>query len=188
MTSIWFNNAINMANKIQKEVDSLGFRISVEKINVLMLYDEMVTDNELREISRKLFYDGHYARAVEEAFKCINNLVKKKAKKENDPKLDGSDLMHLVFSPDKPVLKINSLKTKSDKCQQQGYMEIFAGCMTGIRNPRAHEHKHYDEMKVALEMLAWANHLIHIARNAKRTYKHSSESSDRNRALHQTTI
>ena len=39
-------------------------------------------------------------------------------------------------------------------------MDIFAGSMTGIRNPRAHEHDLVDEPEVALELLALANHLM----------------------------
>ena len=37
---------------------------------------------------------------------------------------------------------------------------MFAGAMTGIRNPRAHEHELKDDPKVALELLALANHLM----------------------------
>ena len=46
------------------------------------------------------------------------------------------------------------------KDEQRGYMDIFAGSMTGIRNPRAHEHDLADEPEVALELLVLANHLM----------------------------
>ena len=39
-------------------------------------------------------------------------------------------------------------------------MDIFAGVMAGIRNPRAHEHEIADDAEVALEMLIIANHLM----------------------------
>jgi hypothetical protein len=48
-------------------------------------------------------------------------------------------------------------------------MEIFAGCMTGIRNPLAHEHMQGDLRQRAVETLGWANHLVRIVRQAKRT-------------------
>ncbi len=74
-----------------------------------------------------------------------------------------------VFSIDHPTLKLNKLKSTSEKDQQVGFMQILAGCMTGIRNPRAHEHRHFDEPNAALEMLALANHLMRLVGNATRS-------------------
>ncbi len=108
-------------------------------------------------MSRKLFEDGHYARAVEEAFKCLNNAVKDKAEL---PEEDGSSLMRRAFSLDSPILLLNELRTRSDRAEQVGYMDLFAGAITGIRNPRAHEHDLDDHPDVALELLALANHLM----------------------------
>jgi Protein of unknown function (Hypoth_ymh) len=48
-------------------------------------------------------------------------------------------------------------------------MDIFAGAMTGIRNPRAHEHAYLDDPRTALELLALANHLARMARGATRS-------------------
>ena len=39
-------------------------------------------------------------------------------------------------------------------------MQILAGCMTGIRNPRAHETDWEDTKQRALQLLIFANHLI----------------------------
>jgi hypothetical protein len=41
--------------------------------------------------------------------------------------------------------------------------------MTGIRNPRAHEHNYLDEPHAALELLALANHLFRLVMQATRT-------------------
>jgi uncharacterized protein (TIGR02391 family) len=130
----------------------------------LSVFDVLVTEQELRDTARKLFADEHYALAVEEAFKCLNNFVKRRT----GSKADGASLMTSSFSVKDPLLKLNSLKTQSQQDQQQGYMQIFAGCMTGIRNPRAHEHRHLDEPHAALEMLALANHLMRQAGAATR--------------------
>lgn len=119
-------------------------------------FDQLVTSDLLRQSSRALFVDGYYARAVEEAFKCLNNAVKDKSGDQRD----GAPLMRAVFSPNAPILKLNPLQSPSERDEQQGYMDLFAGAMTGIRNPRAHEHSLVDAGEVALELLTLANHLM----------------------------
>ena len=130
------------------------------------LFDSLVTDPELHSTTRKLYMDGHYARAVEEAFKCVNNRVKNKSGMKT---IDGAALMHKVFNKDSPILRLNSLRSESHQDEQEGYRFVFAGCMAGIRNPRAHEHLLRDEPSLALEMLVIANHLTHVLARATRT-------------------
>ena len=43
-----------------------------------------------------------------------------------------------LFSPNDPVIVLDDQSTESGRNIQQGYMDIFAGAMTGIRNPKAH--------------------------------------------------
>ena len=120
-------------------------------------FDELITDVQIRQVSEELFRNGHYARAVEEAFKCLNNVVKDKSGKAS---VDGAGLMRTALSANPPILKLNSLQTRSEQDEQRGYMDIFAGSMTGIRNPRAHEHSLVDDLENALELLVLANHLM----------------------------
>lgn len=125
--------------------------------------EQVVTDTKLYNLIKKLFQDGHHAYAIEEAFKFLNNLVKNIS---NMPDLDGSSLMTTVFSPTKPVLKLNGMQSQSEKNEQQGYMQIFSGVMTGIRNPRAHESEWEDSEERALQLLSLANHLVIRVRNS----------------------
>lgn len=166
---------VQRARRLQSEIDKLGMgqrsplsNISVKKQLVVELYNILIDSKKLSTVTRKLFMDGHYARAVEEAYKCINNTVKVKS----GLYADGQDLMNQAFSIKNPVLKLNPLKTDSQKNEQLGYMLCLGGCMTGIRNPRAHEHQLWDSPDIALEMLAWANHLMRIIDRAKRVRKH----------------
>ena len=121
------------------------------------LFDELVTSDLIKQSSAALFGDGYYTRAVEEAFKCLNNAVKDKS---GSADRDGAQLMRAVFSANSPLLRFNPLQSQSDRNEQAGYMDIFAGAMTGIRNPRAHEHSLVDAPEVALELLVLANHLM----------------------------
>jgi len=132
--------------------------------DLVPLYDVLVTHDGLREVSRQLFVDGHYARAVEEAYKFFNNEVKRRA----GSKKDGPDLMHHVFNEDRPIMKLNALRSTSERDEQAGYRFIFAGAMAGVRNPRAHEHDLRDQPEAALELLVMANHLLRAVGKAKR--------------------
>ena len=58
-------------------------------------FEELVTHHQLQQVSGPLFRDSHYARAVEEAFKLLNNVVKDKSEIANQ---DGAGLMRSAFS------------------------------------------------------------------------------------------
>lgn len=155
---------VSACNAIQR--DAISFKLAPQKkesiTNWEKIFEVMVTDYDLGRATKKLFIDGHYPQAVEQAYKYINNLVKKTTR----IRADGAALMRTAFSVNSPLISINALQTDSDRNQQQGYMDIFAGCMTGIRNPRAHEHELIDEPEIALELLAWANHLTRMIKRS----------------------
>lgn len=120
-------------------------------------FDALITDAVLNTKVKKLFQDGHHARAVEEAYKYFDNLVLQLSSQQN---LTGSSLMKTVFSPKNPILRLNAGKSSSEQNEQLGYMEICSGVMTGIRNPRAHDSDWEDTEERALQLLAFANHLV----------------------------
>jgi len=90
-------------------------------------------------LARKKFEDGWYADSVETALKEINIRTKKYAKSKTGKELDGASLMTHVFSLSNPIVVLDDLNTDTGRDTQVGYMQIFAGSMTGIRNPKAHE-------------------------------------------------
>ena len=94
---------------------------------------------KVQSAAEERFKTGHYADAVEAALKALNNEVRDIARARGAPEMDGAKLMHTVFSPNKPLIVLGDLSTQTGRDMQQGYMEIFAGAMTAIRNPKAHE-------------------------------------------------
>lgn len=151
------------AKKLQLELDScegitsrLGVQVQGSAVDI---FDQLITDKGLYKTVEKLYRDGHHARAVEEGYKYIDNLVKKTAR-PNDENLTGSKLMTTVFNMNAPLLKINAGENASERDEQNGYMQIFSGCMTGIRNPRVHECDWEDNEQHALQLLVFANHLV----------------------------
>jgi uncharacterized protein (TIGR02391 family) len=84
--------------------------------------------------ARRRFEAGHYADAVEWALKVVAQEVRDRT----GLTIDGSALMHTAFSRTRPYLAFTDPIPSTQDSMQQGYMEIFAGAMTGVRNPKAH--------------------------------------------------
>jgi len=112
----------------------------------------------------KLFQDGHYANAVEDACKILESFVKMRSMRFD---LAGTDLMQKVFSPKQPILQFNDLRTETDKSEQQGMMFLYAGAMLALRNPRAHSIR-VDDPENALDLIMFINLLIKSLDNAKK--------------------
>lgn len=96
---------------------------------------------EIARVSKKLYLDGHYASAACDAFIEINDRVKKTFSKlrPNEKVPDGNDAMKKVFSVNNPIIKLSDISTESGYNIQLGYMEMIAGSMSALRNPKAHE-------------------------------------------------
>ena len=98
-------------------------------------------NNQITEVAKSRFETGHYADSVEASFKAINVRVKKIVKERTSKELDGSDLMKNAFSLKNSIIELDDLETATGKAVQLGYMELYSGSMTGIRNPKAHDNK-----------------------------------------------
>jgi len=139
--------------------------------HLVSAYDELVRDPELRQCTRRLFAGGHYGKAVEEAFICLDCVVQEASGIEDS----GKSLMFAAFhwkqttAGAKPPLRVNPLRDSTDKVEQEGFGHIAAGCMMACRNPRAHRHGVVDDCCDALTMVAWADLMVRRVRAAKRT-------------------
>lgn len=97
-----------------------------------------IIHRDIIEVSKGKFEDEYYADSVESAFKEINKRVKDIVKDKTGVELDGSGLMQKAFSINRPIIELDNLSYNTGKDIQKGYMQIFSGAMTGIRNPKAH--------------------------------------------------
>ena len=116
------------------------------------------------EVSLDLFKNGHYSEAIFEASKALNNFIKEKANITNK---DLANAMAKAFDEKNPLIKLNELKTQSDKDEQEGFKFLFMGAMKGIRNPRGHETIELNDPKIALEYLAFISLLFRRAVEGK---------------------
>lgn len=111
------------------------------------------------KIASSRFQSENFADAVEACLKEINDVVRKLVKDKTGYEYDGSDLMNRAFSLQKPVIPLDDLTTASGRDVQLGYMQIFAGSMTGIRNPKAHANIQIDRAR-AIHLLFLASLLF----------------------------
>ncbi len=101
------------------------------------------------------FEAQNYADAVEAALKEVNSIIKDHVRRKTGKELDGATLMQTAFSPKAPIIVLDDLTTESGRNVQQGYMQLYAGAMVGIRNPKAHANLTIDAKR--------AKHHLHIA-------------------------
>ena len=113
--------------------------------------------------SKKLYLDGHYANAAEDAFIEINDRIKKLYKKLNPTATkipDGDAAITTVFSPNKPMVQVCDISTDSGLNEQKGFMFMLQGAMSALRNPKAHENIYLDKDE-AFRRLMFASMLMY---------------------------
>jgi len=130
----------------------------------LKAYEGLELHPAIERASGQLFRDGHYANAIEDAVKALNSLVRLNSGVDDK---DGTVLMEYVFNPTNPILKFNDLSDKSDKEEQKGFMMMFSGSVSGLRNPRAHKIIK-DDPKMTIEFIAFISLLATLADKAKK--------------------
>lgn len=162
--------------KEMREKKSKTLEIKYDSKEYIQLYDKMINHNKIKKASEKLFKSCSYRNAVLDAFIIIENMVKEKAKypKEKGSELSGRTLMRHVFNIKRPLLKWSNLETDSEKNELEGYSNIFAGAMQGIRNPKAHGVFEQTPMR-ALQLLILANLLAEIIDDSDLVNYHEPE-------------
>jgi uncharacterized protein (TIGR02391 family) len=148
-------------SRIKATIELLSERLEPSNVggtsNAIRAYEGLALHPEIERAASNLYRNGHYANAIEDAVKALNSLVRLRSGIE----LDGSTLMERVFSPSNPILKFNDLANQSGKDEQKGYMMLFSGAVSGLRNPRAHAILQ-DDPERALEFIAFVSLLAKL--------------------------
>lgn len=152
MTSAFrtFEQFVRIAGTLSNEPEA-----NEEKEGQAHPFDERNIHPEITKVALKLFDDGHYAQATFEAFKYLDNKVKKLSKIKDS----GYKLMMAAFAETSPKIKLTALSTASEVDEQMGYKFIFAGAMSAIRNPRGHDIL-IDPIDRCLDHLSFASVLL----------------------------
>jgi len=92
---------------------------------------------EVLKYCRPELLQDNYFHAVFEASKGLAQRIRDLS----GVQADGAALIDKVFSIDKPILAINSLRTETERSEHKGFALLVIGCCAAIRNPLAHEPK-----------------------------------------------
>ena len=148
------------AQTLAERLEDLG---ETESGRALRAYEGLDLHQEIARAAGDLYRGGHYANAIEDAVKALNDLVRLRSGQTED----GTSLMQKVFSPSQPILKFNDLADASESDEQKGFMMLFTGAVAGLRNPRAHK-LIKDDPERALEFIAFVSLLAKLLDGAKK--------------------
>lgn len=118
----------------------------------------------IQKSSKKLFEDGHFANAAEDAFIELNSRAKaiyKKLVPSAATVPDGTDLMHKLFGSNPLLCPVRDTGTESGNNYQQGFHFMTAGAMSALRNPKAHSNDEVLTAEEALRRLMFASMLMY---------------------------
>ena len=148
-------DALSSFERIVRAAKNLGERPEAEDKVPTHPFDQRNVHPDIVGVCQRLFDDGHYSQATFEAFKYLDNQVKKIAGESET----GFKLMMDVFNEKNPKIKLTNLATPSEIDEQLGYRFTFAGVMSAIRNPRGHDIK-TDSIDRCLDHLSLASVLL----------------------------
>jgi uncharacterized protein (TIGR02391 family) len=158
-TDIGFTNSEK--NRFREIVKGYIQEIELRNKNILPIDKWTKIHPTIARVARSRFETDHFGDSVESAFKELNEIIKKAYVEKKKKEEDGDSLMRKAFSVNEPTFHLADNSTESGRNIQQGYMDIFAGSMKGIRNPKAHANLdvHPDE---AWEKIILASHLMRM--------------------------
>jgi uncharacterized protein (TIGR02391 family) len=111
--------------------------------------------------TRAALLRGDLAAAVRDAFTMVEIRVREAGGFTNDDL--GVDLMRQAFNSNSGSLRDNSLP----ETERKGYEHMFAGAIAAYKNPHSHRKVTIEDMRVALDQVLFASHLLRIVDEAE---------------------
>lgn len=92
---------------------------------------------EVVKYCRSELMQENYFHAVFEAAKGLAQRIRDMT----GVQADGASLVDRVFTIERPLLALNTLRTETEKSEHKGFSALLKGCFSAVRNPLAHEPK-----------------------------------------------
>lgn len=89
---------------------------------------------DVLKFCRPELLEGNYFHAVLEAVKSVAEKIRSKSGLTTD----GADLVRRAFGGKQPLLRVNALRTESERSEQLGFQNLLIGLFGLFRNPTAH--------------------------------------------------
>jgi uncharacterized protein (TIGR02391 family) len=92
---------------------------------------------EVLKYCRSELMQENYFHAVFEATKGLAQRLRD----VSGVQADGATLVDRVFSLERPILAMSTLRTDTERSEHKGFAALLKGCFAAVRNPLAHEPK-----------------------------------------------
>lgn len=122
---------------------------------------ELIDERLWKEV-KKNYLNEEYSNSVLDAIQFLGDRIREMSGEDGD----GYDLMGRVFNDKSPKIKVNRLRTQTEKNIQNGTMLLLQGFYRAIRNERVHEKKDDSEQE-AYELILFLNHILRIVDKSK---------------------
>ncbi len=121
---------------------------------------------KVKTLAQGKYNNRYYADSVETCLKELNTIIKAIVKNKTTKEFDGSNLMNRAFSLTEPIIELADLTTESGQNIQKGYLQIYSGVMTGIRNPKTHSNVDITKER-AIHLLFLCSQLFYMLEDYK---------------------
>ncbi|MBJ2174184.1 TIGR02391 family protein [Aureibaculum sp. A20] len=119
-------------------------------------------EERLWEFIKRSYNSEDYKTAILDSIQFIGDIIREKSGLDND----GNQLIGGALGGTNPKIRLNKLKTESEKNIQKGIESILRGIYSAYRNPRSHS-KINDSEQDAFEIIIFINHLIKLIDKSK---------------------
>ncbi len=119
-------------------------------------------EERLWNFIKRNYNSENYSNAILDSTQFIGDIIREKSGLESD----GNTLIGSAFGGSNPKIKLNKLKTESEKNIQKGIESILRGIYSAYRNPRSHS-KIDDSESDAYEIILFINHLLKLIDKSK---------------------
>lgn len=114
-------------------------------------------EERLWNFIKRNYSSENYTNAVLDSVQFIGDVIREKSGLDSD----GNNLVGAAFGGKSPKIKLNKLKTETEKNIQKGIESILRGIYSAYRNPRSHS-KTDDSEGEAFEIIIFLNHLLKV--------------------------
>lgn len=119
-------------------------------------------EERLWDFIKRSYNSEDYKNAILDSIQFVGDIIRDKSGLDND----GNQLIGKAFGGANPKIKLNKLKTESEKNIQKGIESILRGIYSAYRNPRSNS-KINDTEQDAFEIIIFINHLLKLIDKSK---------------------